>query len=74
MSVGEGPAPARLESTAAVDKRVWRGAEKRRRFRPGPRFSAGYRKCSMNVVRVASSDGLERRSSVIVSTEYMTVE
>ena len=49
-------------------------AEKTDGFPTGLRFSAGYRKCSMNVVRVASRDGLERRSSVIVSTEYMTVE
>lgn len=37
-------------------------------------FSAAQRKCSANVVRVASSEGLVRRSSVMVSTEYMTVE
>ncbi len=37
-------------------------------------FSAAQRKCSANVVRVASSEGLVRRSSAMVSTEYITVE
>ena len=36
--------------------------------------STPQRKCSTNVVRVASKDGLERLSFVMVSTEYMTVE
>ena len=56
-----------VEKMAALgDRRVRRGRE--------GGFSTAQRKCSANVVSVASSAGLVRRSSVMVSTEYMTVE
>lgn len=64
---------------ALVVKVVWKTGcgslrEERRRPLVSSGFSAAQRKCSTNVVSVESSDGLLRLSSVIVSTEYITVE
>ena len=63
-----------LASVQVCGGRRWKGVEEGVDHGKKRGKSTAQRKCSTNVVKVASSEGLERLSFVMVSTEYITVE